>query len=79
MATIAVENSLSNVKQALEQNGYQVVSMDDGSLQSCDCCVISGQDKNVLGITETVTQASVINAEGLTVDEVVQQVNRCVQ
>jgi hypothetical protein len=79
MAKIAVENSLTNVKQALENNGYQVVSMDESSIGSCDCCVISGQDKNMLGIAETATQAAVINAQGLSVDEVLQQVNRCVQ
>jgi hypothetical protein len=32
-----------------------------------------------MGITETTTQASVINAEGLTAQEIVEQVNRCVE
>lgn len=77
MATIAVENSLTNVKQALEESGYQVVSMDASSLQSCDCCVISGQDKNMLGIADAETSASVINALGMSADEVLQQVHRC--
>lgn len=79
MATIAVENSLSNVKQVLESSGHQVVSMEDGNVQNCDCCVISGQDKNMMGIAETATNASVINAQGMSVEEVVQQVNQCVQ
>ena len=75
MAKIAVENSLTNVKQALENSGHQVVSMDTGSVQNCDCCVISGQDKNMMGFAQTATQASVINADGLSADEVVRQVN----
>lgn len=79
MAKIAVENSLSDVRQQLESSGHQVVSMDAESLQGCDCCVISGQDKNMMGIAETATQASVINAQGMSADEVVQQVNERVQ
>ncbi|WP_284644696.1 YkuS family protein [Paenibacillus silviterrae] len=78
MAKIAVEDSLNNVKDALKQNGYDVVSLDNSSIQNCDCCVISGQDKNVMGMTETVTRASVINAQGMSESEIVKQVSqRC--
>lgn len=76
MAKIAVENSLSNVKNVLQQNGFEVVGLDSSSIQNCDACVISGQDKNVLGITETVTRASVINAAGMSESEVLKQVNQ---
>lgn len=76
MAKIAVENSLEDVKNALQQNGHEVVSMDSGNLQNCDCCVISGQDQNMMGMSETATQASVINAQGMTADEIVQRVNQ---
>jgi hypothetical protein len=79
MAKIAVENTLTNVKQALESSGHQVVGMDLQSIQNCDCCVISGQDKNMLGIAETATKAAVINAQGLSADEVLEQVNQRVQ
>lgn len=76
MAKIAVENSLEDVKNALQQNGHEVVSMDSGNLQNCDCCVISGQDQNMMGMSETVTQASVINAQGMTADQIVERVNQ---
>ncbi len=76
MAKIAVEDSLTNVKQALRDNGYDVVNMEPGGAESCDCYVISGQDKNMLGMADTETKASVINAEGLTAEQVVEQVNR---
>lgn len=76
MAKIAVENSLDDVKNALEQNGHEVVSMDSGNLQNCDCCVISGQDKNMMGMSETATQASVINAQGMTADQIVERINQ---
>ncbi|CAM3428138.1 YkuS family protein [Marinicrinis lubricantis] len=79
MARIAVEPSLSNVKQALQQNGYDVVDMQADSMQSCDCCVISGQDKNMMGMGDVQTQASVINAEGMSAEDVVQQVQQRIQ
>jgi Holliday junction resolvase len=76
MAKVAVENSLSNVKEALQNSGFEVVGMD--SAGNAACCVVSGQDKNFLGIENTYTQASVINADGMTTDEVVRQVSQCV-
>jgi hypothetical protein len=79
MARIAVEDSLGNVKQALQNSGHEVVSLDENSMQNCQCCVISGQDKNVMGIGERATQANIVNAEGMNADEVVNQVNRAVR
>ena len=77
MAKVAVEKHLSDVKQILEQNGYEVVGMD--SATNCSCCVISGQDKNVMGMADTATEAPVINAEGLTAQEILDRVNQSVR
>jgi hypothetical protein len=76
MAKIAVENSLSQVKEELQNNGHQVVNLDQANVADCQCCVISGQDKNVMGMANAETKASVINAEGLSAREVVDQVNQ---
>lgn len=76
MAKVAVENGLSHVKEALQNNGFDVVGME--SAGNASCCVISGQDKNVMGIADTYTQASVINCDGLSEDEIVRQVSSCV-
>lgn len=76
MAKVAVENSLSNIKEALRNSGFEVVGMDNAA--GCSCCVVSGQDDNMMGIADTYTQASVINCEGMTPDEVVRQVQDCV-
>ncbi|MFC0211251.1 YkuS family protein [Paenibacillus chartarius] len=73
MAKVAVENGLGTFKEALQQNGFEVVGMENAG--NAACCVISGQDKNVMGIADTYTQASVINCEGLSPDEVVRQVS----
>ncbi|GIP36153.1 YkuS family protein [Paenibacillus sp. J2TS4] len=76
MARIAVENTLGDVKNALQNSGHEVMHLDENSVQNCDCCVISGLDQNVMGIAVPETQASVINAQGMTAEEVVNQVNQ---
>ncbi|MDQ0338016.1 hypothetical protein J2S00_000799 [Caldalkalibacillus uzonensis] len=75
MAKIAVEDSLGNVKQILQENGHEVVSLNGGNVPDCDCCVVSGQDDNVMGMEELATEVSVINAEGLTAEEVLSAVS----
>lgn len=78
MARIAVENSLGNIKDALRNSGHEVMDISD-NLDACDCCVISGEDKNMMGMADRATQASVINAQGMTEDEVVQRVSQSLQ
>ncbi|MFZ3588128.1 YkuS family protein [Bacillus sp. DJP31] len=75
MARIGVEQSLSDVRQALQEKGYDVVDLrNEEDAKGCDCCVVTGQDSNVMGIANTVTAGSVIKASGYTADEICQQV-----
>ncbi|PLS17702.1 hypothetical protein CVD28_10765 [Bacillus sp. M6-12] len=75
MAKIGVEQSLTNVQQALRDRGHEVVQLrQESDANGCQCCVISGQDENVMGMQATSVQASVIDASGLTAEEVCQQV-----
>jgi len=75
MARIGVEPALSNVKEALQQMGHDVVDLhSEDDATNCDACVISGTDKDMMGIANVVIAGPVINAEGSTTDEVVQMV-----
>jgi len=76
MAKIALEDNLNHMSSYLQSNGHEVVSMNN--LADCDCCVISGQDNNVMGISDTATKASVINAQGMSDSEILQQINETV-
>ncbi|WP_413379935.1 YkuS family protein [Alkalihalobacillus sp. 1P02AB] len=77
MARIGVEQTLTDVQQELQAKGYDIVQLNnEQDAQGCDCCVISGQDQNVMGIQTAVTQGSVINADGMTAQEVCQQVEQ---
>ncbi|MEL3961686.1 YkuS family protein [Lysinibacillus endophyticus] len=74
---IGVEESLSNVEAVLAAKGYEVKKIrSEEDVKNCDCCVISGQDENVMGISNVVSEGSVINARGLSADEICQRVEK---
>ncbi len=74
---IGVEQSLSHVEDALKAKGYEVIQLrNEGDARKCDCCVITGQDKDVMGISDTALAGSVIEASGLSADEITQRVDR---
>ena len=76
MARIGVEESLTQVKEALMEMGHEVIELrTEEDARQCDCCVISGLDKNVMGMQDIVTTGSVINAQGYNAQEISQMVN----
>lgn len=75
MAKIGVEQSLTNVQQALREKGHEVIELkQESDSNGCACCVVSGVDNNVMGMQDTSLQASVIDSSGLSADEVCQLV-----
>ena len=75
--TIGVEQSLSNVEDALKAKGYEVIQLrNEQDAKKCDACVITGQDRDVMGISSPVIEGPVIDAEGLSADEVVQRIEK---
>ncbi|MCG1020460.1 MULTISPECIES: YkuS family protein [Sutcliffiella] len=75
MPKIGVEQSLTDVQEALQQKGYDVVQLtNENDAKGCDCCVVTGIDNNVMGISNSVTAGSVIEASGMTADQICQQV-----
>jgi len=74
MRRVAVEETLTHVGQALRAGGFEVVPLREDVLTQVDAVVLSGQDPNVMGMADRQTEASVINAHGLTAEEVVQAV-----
>ena len=71
---IAVEGRLTPLREFLQQNGYEVVELNGEPVPQCDCCVVSGGDENVMGMQAVETEVPVINAHGLTPEEVQQQI-----
>lgn len=77
MARIAVENGLDHIARKLKANGHDPVSIDQAG--DCDCAIITGQDKDIMGVQERATDVPVINAEGLTEEEVMNRVRERVR
>jgi hypothetical protein len=80
MAKIGVEQSLTQVQEALREKGHDIVELrQESDAQNCDCCVVTGLDSNVMGMQDTFTKGSIIDANGLSADEVCQQVESRLQ
>lgn len=77
MARIGVEPTLTHVKSALMEMGHEVIDLhSESDAANCDCCIISGQDKDMMGIADAVIEGPVINAEGASADDVCQMVEQ---
>ncbi|MFJ7679536.1 YkuS family protein [Peribacillus sp. NPDC097264] len=75
MSKIGVEESLTNIQEALRDKGFDVVEIkQEADAKNLDCCVVTGLETNVMGISDTSIKASIIDADGLTADEVCRQV-----
>jgi len=71
VARIGVEGTLTDVKDALQSKGHDCVDLrNEDDANGCDCCVVSGQDKDVMGMADSSIQGAVINADGMTANEV---------
>ncbi len=80
MTKIGVEQSLTNIKAALRDKGYDVVELkQESDARNVDCCVVTGLDSNVMGIQDTITKAPVIDANGMSADEVCREVENRLQ
>ncbi|MCM3741567.1 YkuS family protein [Oceanobacillus luteolus] len=76
MARIGVEQSLTQVKEALMEMGHEIIDLrTEEDARQCDCCVVSGMDNNVMGMQDTVSEGQVINAQGYSAEEITQMVN----
>ncbi|MCX7748425.1 MAG: YkuS family protein [Clostridia bacterium] len=79
---IAIEANLTPIKDYLSNKGFQVESVDISpnsakeakqGFDKYDAFVVTGLNSNFLGIQDTTTKAVVIDATGLTPDEVYSQ------
>jgi glutamine amidotransferase PdxT len=76
MARIGVEGTLTDVKTALMEMGHEIIDLrTEEDAAHCDACIISGQDKDVMGMQTTSIAGPVINAQGQSAEEVCQMVN----
>jgi len=72
---LAIEPNLTPIKDFLKDKGYQIESMtgEKGNTNNkgrFDAYIVTGLSTDLLGIHDTETRAVVINAKGLTPEQV---------
>lgn len=76
---IAVEDNLSSFASYLQNKGFEVNIVDSPNsapLNDYDAVVVSGHSNNFLNMQNTSTTAPVIDASGLTDEQVYQRIKR---
>lgn len=73
---VAVDRTLGPVREALSDAGFSVIGPEDAALRHPVAIVVDGLDDNIMGIQQPVAQAPVINADGLTTEDVLREVER---
>lgn len=81
---IAVERQLSNVKRYLTDKGYDIVNLEQNenlsgiSINDYDAIVITGQHKDMMGYENTITKAPVIDATGMTPEDIEREIENTI-
>ena len=75
MRIIAVEDGLDKFKEGLEQAGFKSVDLSQNFVNPV-AIVVSGMDDNFMGMETITNEVPVINCQGMTVDQVVEEVNK---
>jgi hypothetical protein len=73
---VAVEDSLTNIARSLKDSGYEVVDLNHNKLDNVSAVVVSGIDDNMMAMQDIKTKAPVINARGLTAEEVRSEIEK---
>ena len=72
---VALADTLSAYREALEEKGYHTVSLDEG-LDTADIVLISGMDVNHSGVSAIRTEAPVLDVTGKAPEEVAGDIER---
>lgn len=74
-ARVAVEDGLSNIKEMLKEEGYNVVSLEESGSKA-DAVVITGMDKDMAGYSNILTEAFLIDASGRPPEEILDDLDQ---
>ncbi|SET10260.1 YkuS family protein [Anaerobranca gottschalkii] len=72
---VAVEDGLTDVKQALENAGFKTVNLSQ-NVTNPVAVVVTGMDENFLGMQTVTNEVPVIDCRALTAEQVVEEVQR---
>lgn len=79
---VAVEQNLDNVREYLEKKGIKTERFSGSQLINAsniskyDAIIVSGSNKDLLGIEDTSTKVPVIDATGMTPEQIYKNLTR---
>lgn len=72
---VAVEDGLSSIKEALEENGFKAVDLSQNIVNPI-AIIVTGMDENFMGMETVTNEVPVINCTSMTSEQVVTEVKR---
>ena len=82
MKKIAVQKGLNTIKDYLSREGYTVKEFDNRKknagnfLDKYDVVIVTGENQNVMGVEDTISSTPIIDATGMTGEEVKNRIER---
>lgn len=82
MKNIAVERDLSNISDYLKRQGYNIEEIDSHRknvkdfIDGFDAVVVTGIDGDIMGIQDTMAKTSIIEAKGMSPQEVQREIEK---
>jgi galactitol-specific phosphotransferase system IIB component len=78
--TVGVENGLTPVMEYLSEKGFQVEGINLNSeytknIDRYDAVIVTGMNKDYLGVQDIVSKIPVIEAKGMSAEQVYEQLN----
>ena len=82
MKKVAIQEGLSPIKEYLCEEGYTVKEFDNRKknagnfLNKYDAVIVTGENQNIMGTQDTISSTSIIDATGMTGEEVKEQIEK---
>ena len=82
MKKVAVQKGLSPINDYLCEEGYTVKEFDNRKknagnfLNKYDAVVVTGENQNIMGIENTISSTPIIDATGMTAEEVKERIEK---
>ncbi len=82
MKKIAIQEGLNPIKNYLSEEGYSVKEFDNRKknagnfLDKYDAVIVTGENQNIMGTQDTISSTPIIDATGMTGEEVKEQIEK---
>ena len=82
MKKVAVQKGLNPIKDYLSEEGYTVKEFDNSKknsgnfLDRYDAVIVTGENQNIMGVEDTISSTPIIDASGMTGEQVKEQIEK---